>query len=220
MSDQQILCVSCGRIFTWSAGEQRYYAEHGFQTPKRCPDCRAHRRAEQQPSMTPVLRVEPIPIPKELRATADRLSGRQQPVSRPVSKPPSRPAQRPASRPPYGSSRAAALVFQWVSIMVGLALVLTIALWLIGVDVVIAWLIAITGITFLTYGYDKSVAGTETTRVPEKALLALALVGGSLGAWAGMSAFHHKTAKESFKFKFVLVVIVQVVLLVIYFYFT
>jgi uncharacterized membrane protein YsdA (DUF1294 family) len=115
--------------------------------------------------------------------------------------------------------RAADLVFMWVSITVGLALILTVALWLLGADVVVAWLIAITGITFLTYGYDKAVASSKATRVPEKALLALALVGGTLGAWAGMSAFHHKTAKESFRFKFVLVIIIQVVLLVVYFYF-
>lgn len=220
MSDQQIECVECGRDFTWSAGEQRYYAEHGFQTPKRCPDCRAHRRAERQPGMAPVLPVEPVPISKELRAAADRLSGRGQPAPRPMPKPSSQPAQRPASPLPRSSSRASNLVFFWVAIMVGLALVLTIALWLIGLDIVIAWLIAITGITFLTYGYDKSIAGTEATRVPEKALLALALVGGTLGARAGMSVFRHKTAKESFQFKFVVVVIVQVVLLVVYFYFT
>lgn len=220
MGDQQIVCLECGRSFTWSAGEQRYYAERSLQPPKRCRDCRAHRRAEQQPGMAPVLPVKPVPIPKELRAAADRLSGREQPAPRSVPKPPSRPVQRPASPPPRSSSRASNLVFYWVSMMVGLALVLTVALWLTGVDVVVAWLIAITAITFLTYGYDKSIAGTETTRVPEKALLALALVGGALGAWAGMSVFHHKTAKESFQLKFVLVVIVQVALVVTYFYFT
>jgi uncharacterized membrane protein YsdA (DUF1294 family) len=215
MSDQQITCVTCGRIFTWPADDQRSYAEHGYQPPKHCRDCRAHRRAERQPGLAPVIPVEPVPIPKELRAAADRLSGRVQPSPRPTQKPVSRPAPQPAR----SSSRAADLVFMWVSITVGLALILTVALWLLGADVVVAWLIAITGITFLTYGYDKAVASSKATRVPEKALLALALVGGTLGAWAGMSAFHHKTAKESFRFKFVLVIIIQVVLLVVYFYF-
>lgn len=37
-----------------------------------------------------------------------------------------------------------------------------------------SWLAAVTVITFLTYGYDKLIAGTSATRVPEKVLLTLA----------------------------------------------
>lgn len=198
MSDQQITCVACGRSFPWSSGEQRYYAERGLQPPKRCPDCRAHRRAEQQACMASPLPVEPVPIPKELRAAADRLSGRKRPMSRPA--------------------RGGRLAYRWIGGALGLALVVAVALRFIGVDVVLAWLIAITGITFSTYGYDKAVAGSGALRVPEKALLALALAGGTLGAWAGMSFFRHKTAKQSFQFKFVLLVIAQIALIVAYFY--
>lgn len=203
MSDQQIECVECGRTFIWSAGEQRFYAQRGFQPPKHCPDCRAHRRAEQQMGMAQVLPVEPLPIPKELRAAADRLSGREHATSRPA----------------RSVSRARKLVYRWLGGALGFALLVTVALSLIGVDVLLAWLIVMTGITFFIYGYDKAIAGSEAARVPEKVLLLLALFGGTLGALVGMKVFRHKTMKESFQAWLVLVLVVQVVVLIVYFYF-
>ena len=104
--------------------------------------------------------------------------------------------------------------------MIG-ALVLTLGLAVTGMfllhgylpalDWVQSWLLAITGTTFLTYGYDKLVAGTRATRVPERALLTLAFAGGTVGALLGMRLFHHKTSKESFLERFWLVVAVQIV---------
>jgi len=82
---------------------------------------------------------------------------------------------------------------------------------LAGLDWLQAWLAAITAVTFLTYGYDKLVAGTGATRVPEKVLLALAFAGGTVGALLGMRLFHHKTSKQSFLERFGLVVAVQAV---------
>jgi len=87
----------------------------------------------------------------------------------------------------------------------------------LGLDVVLAWLAAISLVAFLTYGYDKLIAGSGSTRVPEKVLLALAFAGGTVGALAGMWLFRHKTAKASFRAKFWLVVAAQVVALVVYF---
>jgi uncharacterized membrane protein YsdA (DUF1294 family) len=203
MSDQQIECVECGRSFIWSDGEQRFYAERGFQPPKHCPDCRAHRRAEQQTGMAPFLPVEPLPIPKELRAAADRLSGRE----------------RPPSRPARGVSRTGKLVYRWLGGAFGLALLVTVALSFIGLDVVLAWLIVMTVITFSIYGYDKFIAGSAATRVPEKVLLALAWIGGILGALVGMKVFRHKTAKESFQARLVVALVVQIVVVIVYFYF-
>ena len=104
--------------------------------------------------------------------------------------------------------------------MIG-ALVLTLGLAVAGMfllhsylpalDWVQSWLLAVTGITFLTYGCDKVIAGTGATRVPERVLLILAFVGGTVGALLGMRLFHHKTSKESFLERFWLVVAVQVV---------
>lgn len=45
-SDQQLTCVDCGNQFTWTASEQQFYSDKGFTNPpKRCPDCRAKKKA-------------------------------------------------------------------------------------------------------------------------------------------------------------------------------
>ena len=84
-------------------------------------------------------------------------------------------------------------------------------------NVLQSWLIAITLVTFLAYGYDKVIAGSKWTRVPEKVLLALTFAGGTIGALVGMQLFHHKTAKTGFRLKFWLISIAQIVLVVAYY---
>ena len=76
-----------------------------------------------------------------------------------------------------------------------------------------AWLLSISIVTFLTYGYDKMIAGRGVTRVPERVLLGLAFAGGTVGAVLGMRFFHHKTSKESFLERFWLIVAAQIVLI-------
>ena len=103
------------------------------------------------------------------------------------------------------------------------ALVLTAALsftaWQqLQMDGLIAWLLAVNLVTILVYGYDKWVAGSNLTRVPERVLLVLALVGGTPGALLGMRVFHHKTSKESFRLKFWAVMLVQVVMVIGYYW--
>ena len=46
-SDRSLSCVQCGNEFTFTADDQQYHAERGYQEPKRCPSCRAERRASQ-----------------------------------------------------------------------------------------------------------------------------------------------------------------------------
>lgn len=78
-----------------------------------------------------------------------------------------------------------------------------------------AYLIGINLATLLLYRYDKLVAPSkgEYTRIPEVVLLGLALLGGSPGAFLGMTLRPpHKTSKFSFQLAYWLIVIVQVVL--------
>lgn len=70
--------------------------------------------------------------------------------------------------------------------------------------------------TFLLCGYDKGIAGSGRTRVPERVFYGLALIGGSLGLLLGMKFFRHKTQKASFQFFLALVLAIQ---LSLYFYF-
>jgi CxxC-x17-CxxC domain-containing protein len=47
MTDRTLTCAQCGQDFTFSAEDQQYHAERGYQDPKRCPTCRAERRASR-----------------------------------------------------------------------------------------------------------------------------------------------------------------------------
>ena len=43
--DQQLTCRDCGKPFTWTASEQEFYAQKGFQNaPVRCPECRSAKK--------------------------------------------------------------------------------------------------------------------------------------------------------------------------------
>jgi CxxC-x17-CxxC domain-containing protein len=46
--DTTLTCRDCGQGFSFTAGEQDFYASRGFSEPTRCPDCRAARRAERE----------------------------------------------------------------------------------------------------------------------------------------------------------------------------
>src|SRR5437879_5721388 len=65
--------------------------------------------------------------------------------------------------------------------------------------VLCSWIVGANAAAFLFYGLDKRRAVRQGWRVPEAVLLTLAASGGSLGAYAGMSFFRHKTLKGSFR---------------------
>lgn len=73
----------------------------------------------------------------------------------------------------------------------------------------IIYLIIINIITFITYGIDKAKARKGAWRIPEKTLIGLAVAGGSIGALAGMSFFHHKTRKPLFKIGIPVILIIE-----------
>ncbi len=48
-ADKTLACRDCGQEFTFTVGEQEFFAAHGLQNePSRCPECRAARRRERQ----------------------------------------------------------------------------------------------------------------------------------------------------------------------------
>jgi uncharacterized membrane protein YsdA (DUF1294 family) len=84
----------------------------------------------------------------------------------------------------------------------------------VHLEPLLAWLLAMSAVTFLFYGLDKSWARADgAERIPERVLLGLGLAGGTLGALSGMLLFHHKVSKTSFKLKFALTVFLQVVMI-------
>ena len=43
--DKTLVCKDCGKEFVFTAGEQEFYAEKGFQNePQRCKECRAAKK--------------------------------------------------------------------------------------------------------------------------------------------------------------------------------
>ena len=45
MEDKTLQCKDCGAEFIFTAGEQEFYKEKGFENePQRCPECRRARK--------------------------------------------------------------------------------------------------------------------------------------------------------------------------------
>ena len=43
--DRTLTCADCRSEFTFTSSEQEFYAEKGFSEPRRCPSCRAAKKA-------------------------------------------------------------------------------------------------------------------------------------------------------------------------------
>lgn len=69
---------------------------------------------------------------------------------------------------------------------------------------------------FAAMGIDKSKAKRGAWRIPEKTMFLLSIIGGSVGVWLGMYAFHHKTKHWYFVIGMPLILVGQIAL-VIYF---
>ena len=76
------------------------------------------------------------------------------------------------------------------------------------------YLLAINALSFSLYGIDKYKAKKNQWRISEATLLMMAVIGGSIGAWAGMRLWHHKTMRKKFKYGIPVIIILQVVLAV------
>jgi CxxC-x17-CxxC domain-containing protein len=46
-ADTTLTCRDCGQAFTFTSGEQDFYASRGFSEPTRCADCRAARKSQR-----------------------------------------------------------------------------------------------------------------------------------------------------------------------------
>ena len=78
----------------------------------------------------------------------------------------------------------------------------------------VIYLIVINVVAFLAMYIDKRKAKYGKWRIPEQTLLILALIGGSIGAIAGMYTFRHKTKKLRFSIGFPVILILQIILLI------
>lgn len=83
----------------------------------------------------------------------------------------------------------------------------------------IYYFIIINILAFFLMGIDKKKAQMGAWRIPEKTLFFSAIIGGSIGAIAGMQLFRHKTKHKTFVIGMPAILIVQLILAAAYFYF-
>ena len=84
--------------------------------------------------------------------------------------------------------------------------------------IVLIYLVVTNVVTFFMYGVDKWKAKKSKWRIREAALLTLAVLGGSIGAWLGMKVWHHKTQHKKFKYGVPTIIIFQLLLIAYYLY--
>lgn len=84
--------------------------------------------------------------------------------------------------------------------------------------IIVFYLVILNVLTFLLYGIDKWKAKRSRWRIPESALLGMAAVGGSVGAWLGMRVWRHKTQHKKFRYGVPAILVAQIVLLVWFFW--
>ena len=79
---------------------------------------------------------------------------------------------------------------------------------------IFCYLLAVNIATFFLYGIDKYKAKKSKWRISEATLLTMAAIGGSIGAWAGMRLWHHKTMHKKFKYGIPLIITLQIAMVV------
>ncbi len=85
---------------------------------------------------------------------------------------------------------------------------------MISAPEVVVYLTAINLLAFMMFRQDKRAAIAGGRRIPERALLGLAVIGGGLGAVAAQQMLRHKTRKEPFRSLLYLIVVAQTALAV------
>ncbi len=82
--------------------------------------------------------------------------------------------------------------------------------------IVLIYLVVINLIGFAAFGIDKRKAIKDLWRIPEKTLLLIALLGGSVGSFFGMQVFHHKTRHWKFLIGVPACILLHIFIAVIY----
>ena len=77
------------------------------------------------------------------------------------------------------------------------------------------YLTLINALGFLVMLADKKKAKKNRWRIPEKTLLGIAALGGSLGSLLAMKLFRHKTRHAAFSIGIPILLAVQIVLLIL-----
>ncbi len=81
------------------------------------------------------------------------------------------------------------------------------------IELILLYFLIINAVSFLLMLVDKQKARKNLWRIPESTLMTSALLGGSIGALAGMYTFRHKTRHPKFTIGIPLILLLQAGLL-------
>lgn len=80
-------------------------------------------------------------------------------------------------------------------------------------NTLICYIVVINLVSFMMFGIDKYKARRGQWRISEATLLAVAAIGGSIGAWMGMKVWHHKTLHSKFRYGVPIVLLAHIALM-------
>ena len=81
-------------------------------------------------------------------------------------------------------------------------------------NIILYYIVSVNIATFLLYGIDKYKAKKGRWRISEATMLLMAVIGGSIGAWAGMRLWHHMTMYKKSKYGIPFIMTLQIALVV------
>ncbi|MCR5147162.1 MAG: DUF1294 domain-containing protein [Clostridia bacterium] len=84
----------------------------------------------------------------------------------------------------------------------------------IGITKILIYLLIVNLIAFIAMWLDKWKAKNDAWRIPESTLMALALIGGSIGGITGMYTFRHKTKKPKFFIGIPVILALQIIVVI------
>ena len=76
--------------------------------------------------------------------------------------------------------------------------------------IILLYLFAINIVAFFAFGIDKLKAKRDKWRIPESTVLSMAVLGGSIGALAGMKVWRHKTLHDKFRIGIPVIIALQI----------
>lgn len=80
-------------------------------------------------------------------------------------------------------------------------------------NALICYIVVINLVSFMMFGIDKYKARRGQWRISEATLLAVAAIGGSIGAWMGMKVWHHKTLHSKFRYGVPIILLAHIALM-------
>ena len=83
--------------------------------------------------------------------------------------------------------------------------------------VILIYFLIINLFGFLIMLIDKQRAIHKEWRIPEKTLIGVSILGGSIGMFIGMSSFRHKTKHKKFTIGVPFILLMQICIVILYF---